>query len=54
VFAWKGSGRDQLSYAVAESFPEQIFFSLKAGETDDLRSHTKLFAVRKNVRWSAK
>jgi hypothetical protein len=53
IFAWRGSGGDKLSYTVAESFPEQIFFSLKPGVTDDLRSHTHVYALRSNVKWSA-
>ena len=52
VFAWEGSGGDKLKYAVAESFPEQIFFSLAPGRTRDLRSHTHVYALRENVRWS--
>ena len=51
VFAWRGSGRDKLSYSVAESYPEQIFFSLQRGRTRDLRSHAKVYALRSNVRW---
>jgi hypothetical protein len=54
VFCWQGSGQDKLEYAVLESFPEQVPFTLKPGLTDDLRTHVKLFAVRKNVKWSAK
>ncbi len=52
VFAWRGSGGDQLNYTVAESFPEQISFSRKFGRTRDLRSHAKVFALRSNVKWS--
>jgi len=51
VFAWRGSGRDRLSYSVAESYPEQVFFSLRRGRTRDLRSHTNVYALRSNVRW---
>jgi len=54
VFSWQGSGGDKLTYTIAESFPEQVRFSLAGGRTDDLRTHVKLFAVRKNVTWSAK
>jgi oxalate decarboxylase/phosphoglucose isomerase-like protein (cupin superfamily) len=54
VFAWKGSGGDKLAYTVAESYPEQITFTVTAGKTDDLRSHVHLFAVRKNVKWAVK
>ena len=52
IFAWRGSGGDQLNYTVAESFPEQISFSRQFGRTRDLRSHTKVFALRSNVKWS--
>ena len=51
IFAWRGSGGDQLNYTVAESFPEQISFSRKFGRTRDLRSHAKVFALRSNVKW---
>jgi hypothetical protein len=54
VFAWKGSGRDKLSYNVAESYPEQISFSLKPGRTRDLRPHTNVYALRSNVKWHVK
>ena len=52
VFAWRGSGGDQLNYTVAESFPEQISFSRQFGRTRDLRSHAKVFALRSNVKWN--
>jgi len=52
VFAWRGSGRDRLSYAVAESLPEQIVFSMQRGLTRDLRPHTHVYALRSNVSWS--
>ena len=54
VFAWRGSGGDQLNYTVAESFPEQITFSRQFGRTRDLRAHAKVFALRSNVKWSVK
>ena len=54
VFAWRGSGGDQLNYTVAESFPEQITFSRQFGRTRDLRPHAKVFALRSNVKWSVK
>jgi hypothetical protein len=50
VIVWKGSGRDEISYKVLESFPEQIKFTYKHGRTKDLRPHLKLFALRKNVK----
>jgi hypothetical protein len=52
LFAWRGSGGDRLRYTVAESFPEQISFSLKRGLTRDLRPHAHVYALRSNVRWS--
>jgi hypothetical protein len=54
VFAWRGSGGDRLSFVVAESFPEQIQFTINPGRTRDLRSHTAVYALRLNVKWSVK
>ena len=54
VFAWKGSGGDRLKYAVAESFPEQIFFSIQPGRTKDLRPHVRVFILRSNVKWKVR
>ena len=54
VFAWRGSGKDRISYAVAESFPEQVHFKYQRGRTRDLRPHLRIFVVRSNVKWSFK
>ena len=54
LFAWRGSGQDRLRYAVAESYPEQVFFTYKAGRTRDLRPHVHLYALRSNVTWRVK
>lgn len=54
VFAWRGSGQDKLKYVVAESYPEQVFFTYKRGRTRDLRQHIYVFALRSNVKWSVK
>lgn len=54
VFAWKGSGQDKLNYEILESFPEQVPFSRRPGLTRDLRPHSRVFALRSNVRWSIK
>lgn len=54
VFAWRGSGQDQLDFTVLESFPEQIKFNYMPGRTRDLREHTKVYVVRANVRWKGK
>ena len=51
VFAWRGSGQDQFSYSVAESFPEQIYFQYKPGLSRDLKPHIYVFVLRSNVRW---
>lgn len=37
VFAWKGSGQDELVSTVAESDPEKAFFELQPGRTRDDR-----------------
>jgi hypothetical protein len=53
VFAWKGSGGDKLEYKFSGPlFPVQIPFSLRPGKTDDLRSHSHVFALLSNVAWS--
>jgi hypothetical protein len=54
LFAWRGSGQDRLDAAVAESYPEQIFFRHTPGRTRDLREHVRIFALRSNVKWSVK
>lgn len=54
VFAWRGSGQDRLDAAVAESYPEQIFFTHRPGRTRDLREHVRVFALRRNVAWSVR
>lgn len=54
IFSWLGSGGDKLEYAILESFPEQVKFSLKGGLQSDVRKHIKLFAVKKECKWSAK
>ena len=54
IFAWQGSGQDQIDYAVLESNPPQIVFGYQPGKTDDLRKHVKLFALRNGVKWSVK
>lgn len=54
VFAWRGSGGDKMEVAIAESFPEQVSFRVRPGRTRDLRPHVKVYALRANVKWSAK
>jgi len=50
VFAWRGSGQDQMTYTLAESDPEQITFKILPGRTRDLRTHLKIYALRKDVK----
>ena len=54
IFAWRGSGQDQISYTVQESFPEQVVFKYKPGRTRDLRPHVRVYALRNNVKWKGK
>jgi len=54
VFAWRGSGQDQMDFTVAESYPEQVRFRYKPGRTRDLRPHVYVYALRSNVTWSTK
>ena len=51
VFAWKGSGQDNIEHSVLESFPEQVVFQFKPGRTRDFRPHVRVYVVRSNVRW---
>ena len=51
MFAWSGSGQDKMVVEVMESYPEQLRFILQRGRTRDLRSHAKLYSIRKNVIW---
>lgn len=59
VFAWQGSGKDELEFAVSESLPndivrrtDQVVFSFEPGRTRDLRPHTQIFAVKADAKWS--
>jgi len=54
IFAWHGSGQDQMDFSVSESNPEQIIFKVKPGRTRDLRPHIVIYSLRSNVVWSAK
>jgi hypothetical protein len=53
IFAWRGSGQDRLSYAVLESYPEQVRFRYRPGRTRDLRPHVYVYALRSDVQWTA-
>lgn len=54
LFAWLGSGQGNLTFTVAESYPEQVSFTYKTGLTRDLRTHGCVYALRSNVQWSVK
>ena len=49
VFAWRGSGQDKLSYVVAESFPEQITFTITPGARWNIVSAAGQRAAGRNV-----
>ena len=44
----------EVNVNIAESYPEQVFFTYKPGRTRDLRPHVYVFALRSNVKWSVK
>lgn len=52
LFAWRGSGQDKMKAELSKSTPEKVNFRYQAGRTRDLRSHTRVFAVRSDVKWS--
>ena len=52
LFAWQGSGRDELTHTMEKgdkSDKEIVTFHYLAGRTRDLRSHQKLFAFAKSA-----
>lgn len=53
VFAWRGSGKDQLSHTLLKSNPPQIQFNYIRGRTRDLRPHISIVAVRSGLKWHA-
>lgn len=52
VFAWSGSGGDVLTASIgADSAGKSIVYvEYRAGRTDDLRRHVRLFAVPKDLK----
>lgn len=52
LFAWQGSGQDELKYEVAESQPEQVAFTREPGRTRDLRSHVHAYVLSGKVKWT--
>jgi hypothetical protein len=52
LFAWSGSGMDQLSYDIKDGkSPTEILFSYQAGRADDLKHHVRFFAIPKTASW---
>lgn len=54
VFAWRGSGQDDLQLIVEESSPEKVQIAYQRGRTRDLRSHLQVYALRNDVTWKTK
>lgn len=54
VFAWRGSGQDDFTFAKSESHPGQIEFTYRPGRTRDLRPHVKIFVLKSGLKWSVK
>ena len=52
VFAWQGSGGDQLVYEISKSNPEIIAFKYTGGLTMDIWPHQKVFILRNDVTWT--
>ena len=52
IFAWRGSGKDELSYTILKSCPPQLVFHVIPGRTRDLRPHVHVYAVPIDVKWS--
>ena len=59
VFAWRGSGQDEMSYTLKkdtsdESNAGEVEFTYRPGRTRDLRPHTKVYAIEDGVLWNGK
>ncbi len=51
-FAWSGSGQDRIASSIVENDGKrEVVFTYSPGRTRDLRSHIRLFAVAKDVKW---
>jgi hypothetical protein len=54
-FAWAGSGQDKLAFKDdSKGIVPAVEFRYTEGKTDDLRSHFRLYAVRKNISWQVR
>ena len=54
IFAWRGSGQDEMDFSVMKSDPPQVVFDYRRGRTRDLRSHTKVYVLRDDLQWKGK
>ncbi|MFQ3593539.1 MAG: hypothetical protein SNJ82_10205 [Gemmataceae bacterium] len=51
IFAWSGSGGDQVRFEVTKSDKgSEVVFRRRLGLTDDLREHRKVFALPKMMK----
>ena len=51
IFAWYGSGGDDLTYSTDRTYAENIVFKYKPGRSRDLRAHLHIYVLRSNVTW---
>jgi hypothetical protein len=51
LFRWAGSGGDRISPAAGKGDKAPVVFHYRAGLTDDLRRHFRLFAIPKDATW---
>ncbi len=55
LFHWQGSGQDRISPEVVEADGNKsVVFHYERGRTRDLRQHTHLFAVSRELNWKVK
>ena len=54
VFAWRGSGQDEMSFTLKKSKPPQVEFEYRPGRTRDLRPHSKVYVISNDVLWNGK
>jgi hypothetical protein len=51
-FQWSGSGRDKLSFRIAQTEEgTRVVFKYTPGRTKDLRPHARLYVIRRGVAW---
>ena len=52
IFAWQGSGQDRLSGHVAPGKVAEARLHYSPGRTEDLRTHTSIYAMPKGIKWT--